>query len=299
MAGVRTTTNGTSGTPPFRFTPGQPDGLNTPATGTGTFGSLHFNSGLPPVLFLTGGGTKADVTPTTVGATRILDALNDSPLGLSIGQPNVPWALGGPGTTGSPPGTPGTGTATTPHYTLAVTEDAIDDACAWMRANLGCTADPPILIGMSNGWVCAITYARDHPVSGVVGFLTVTAGKDGYDDAALQTSYGIHDRITEAWNTNGVAYPSDGKYSPFNDIANYPDLKGKIQAWYSCNDPLLASQQMSFLQRPPIWAEMHNLGDYGHLGVLTISGELITPDPVNHVNTTEVVRFVTDIVMAL
>lgn len=297
MAGVRTTKDGVGAN--WRYTVGYEDGLNTPSSGSNMFGSLFYNPGLPPIIFLTGGGTKADTSPTGAGMTRILDKLNDSPAGYSIAQPSVRWALGGPGTTGSPAGTPGTGTATSPNYTLAITEDAIDNACAWMRTNLGCTNDPPIIIGVSNGWVCAIIYARDNPVSGIVGMLTVTAGKDGYDDAALQSSYGIHDRIKEAWNTNGVAYPTDGKYSPFDDIANYPDLRGKVQAWFSANDPLLAPQQSSFLQRPPIFAEMHNLGDYGHLGVLTISGELVTPDPVNHVDDTEVLRFIDDIVAGL
>jgi len=284
---ARTTNDGVTAGQLGRFTPGQPDGLDQPAGGS--------VPGLPAIIFMTGGGTAANASPAGIGMDDKLNALTAA--GYSIGQPNVPWALGGPGTTGAPAGTPGSG--------LVVTEDAINDCLTWMRQPIvgavgcGCTMDPPILIGASNGWVCSITYARDFPVTGVIGFLPVTAGKDGYDDAALAASYDIHDRIAHAWNTNGVDYPSDGKYSPFDDIANYPDLRGKVQAWYACNDPLLVAQQMSFLQRPPIFAEMHNVGDNGHLGVLVISGELVTPDPVLNADTAEVVRFVDDLVAAL
>lgn len=282
MAGIRSTTSGAGAD--WRFSAGQPDGLNIPSTGA--------VAGLPPFLWMTGGGTPASNSPTPSGMTRILDALNDA--GYSVAQPNVPWYLGGPGTTGPP----GAG--------LRVTETAIDEAIAWCRqpiggnplvpAGLGATNDPPILMGVSNGWVCSIIYARTEPVTGLVGILPVVAAKDVYDseDTTIR-GFGLRERIEDAWNSTFPTYPTDPKWDPYGDIDNYPDLRGKVQCWYTANDPIMVTQMMSFYQRPPIFAEAHNLGAYGHLGELFDAGA----SPIARIDEVRLVEFVDDLVAGL
>lgn len=269
--GVRTTSNGAPG----RFTADQPDGLNLP-----DYGAV---AGRPPVIFITGGGTLASADPATISMDTVLDAFTDSATEYAVGEPNAPWSLGGPGSTGSPPGTPGTNH--TSHLTLVVTPTAINNCAAWMRTNLGCSALPPILIGVSNGWVCSIIYARDNPVTGIIGLLPVVNGHDGLvsEDATIR-GLGLRERIGDAWNTTGTTPPTDPRYSPYDDIANYPNLVGKLQLWYSCNDPLFVGGQMAFGAR--MRAEMHNVGDYGHLGTLFDGGL-----PVGHADPLAMVAF--------
>lgn len=275
---TRTTQDGVSNGQPGRFTPGFADAVNTPTGGP--------IPGKPPFVWMTGGGTAASADPSKIGMDVKLDALTAA--GFSIVQPDTPWYLGGPGSTGSPPGTPGSG--------LRRTEDAIADAIAWSNANLGTVGDP-ILMGVSNGWVCSIIYARDRPVLGIIGFLTVTAGVDGYlsNDQTLR-GLGLRERIALAWNadasTTPPTLPTDLRFSPYDDVNGYlpenrvglASLYGKVQGWYACNDPILVTQQMNFLQR--IRAEMHNVGAFGHLGSF-FDGSL----PVTHADTTKVVNF--------
>lgn len=240
---TRTTTTGTSGTPAFRFSSGQPDGLNEPAT-AGPLGVHGALTGRPPVVWMTGGGTLANADPATIGMDRILDYLCDVG-GYTIGQPNVPWLLGN-----------------------ATAMSRIDACAAWLRTWRGATSAPPILLGVSNGWVCAIIYARQFAITGIAGILPVTAGKDGYNSAELQASYDIRGHIQDAW---GVTYPTlpPARFSPYDDIANYPDLDGKGWAAYSACDPLLVPQQVSFLVRKRF--KITNLGSTGHLGPLSDS----------------------------
>lgn len=247
---IRTTTNGTSGSPAYRYTAGQPDSLYTPNGGN--------VPGKPPIIFMTGGGTRANVDPA--GINMDVHLVGITAAGMTVMQPDVPW-LGG--------------------NDLAMTR--IQDAANWGYANLGCVGDP-IVIGISNGWACAILYARQYPITGIVGILPVVAGKDGYlsDDAAIR-AMGIRERIETAWS---VTYPTlpVAKFSPYDDVANYPDLRNKAQLWYAAGDALFVSEQMAFGAR--IGAEMHNVGAYGHLGDVNDLGA-----PVAHVTTATMVNF--------
>jgi hypothetical protein len=288
LSHTRTVNDGASSGQTGRFTPGQPDGLDCPSTGSNTLpNGQKYNPGRPPMIWTTGGGTPANNDPAKVGMDRILEYLCED-RGYSWCQPNVPWLLGNP-------------TAT----------DRIDDAVTWARANLGATDDPPILMGMSNGWVCAIVYARQFDVAGVVGLLPVTAGVDGYvnprDDPVIN-GFGIRGHVEDAWGVTYPTMPQDGpilsgsaspmRWSPYDDAlaGNYPTrLFGKVQMHYSCCDPLYASEQMAFGQM--IRAELHNVGATGHLG--TFDPSLASTEPADNVDVVKLADFVDRMVEAL
>lgn len=261
---IRTTTDGTSTTPHFRYTSGQPDGLNLPNTGTAYVGK-------PPMLWMTGGDISADSDPATIGMDRILNDLCDVG-NFAIMQPNTPYFLGND---------------------TAVAR--INAAVTWARANLGATNDPPIIGGTSNGWYCSIIYARQFPVTGVWGVLPVTAGIDGYLDQELEDNYSLRTHIKNAWGTPAGNDPHNlpPRFSAYDDIHHYPtSLFGKIIAWYSACDPLLVPQQMSFAARMRM--EVHNIGNTGHLGPLFDSTE-----PCAGVDTTRLRAFFNERIAAL
>lgn len=261
---IRTTTNGTSGSPAYRFTAGQPDAINLPNAG--------FQSGLPPFIWITGGGTPANNDPGLIGMDVKLDALcDDSDYGWPIMQANAPWLLGN-----------------------SIARSRINDAATYARANYGATMDPPILMGVSNGWICVLEYARLFPITAMIGILTVTDASTPY----VNDDLGLQQRLVDAMQPEypGFAYPSPvpSGYDPFRDVSQWlgQGLEGKIQAWYSASDLLYARAQMSFLTQ--VQAEMHNIGAYGHLGTLDNFAA-----PVQHIDEAEMVRFVNDIVAAL
>lgn len=258
---MRTTTNGTSGSPAFRFTAGQPDAIDEPTT---------VITGLPPFIWMTGGGTAANTNPATIGMDVKLNAFTNA--GYSIMQPNVPWLLGNP-----------------------IAMSRIEDAIAYARAHYGATMDPPILMGLSNGWICAAEYMRQFPVTCVIGLLPVADASTPYENDDL----GLRARVEEAFDPEvepGFAYPDPipSGYDPYRDVDQWiaQDLQGRVQGWYSASDLLYASAQMSFLAQ--IGAEMHNIGAYGHLGTL----DDFTA-PVAHMDEDLMVEFVDNAVAAL
>lgn len=227
--GIRTVTNGTDS---YRFTPGQPDGLNTPVGGP--------VPGKPPFIWMTGGGQRANNNPAAVGFDRLLDKLTDEG-GYTLAQPDVPWMLGND-----------------------TAMSRINDAIAWVRnpANgVHATNDPPLFLGFSNGWICASIWMLNNPITGVVGCLAPVDNKIIYE-----TDYGGgRQAFEDAW---GVTYPTPlpERASPYQNIANYPleDFRDKIQIFYSCSDYIMAPQQMSWFTR--MMAEQHNIGPIGHTG---------------------------------
>lgn len=270
MTSVRTTQDGSSSGQTGRFTPGQADALNTPSAGASTLvtglpsTTVNYNPGRPPFIWMTGGGTAANADPANVGMDRILDYLCEN-RGYSICQPNVPWLLGNDDAL-----------------------DRIDDAVAWARANLGATDDPPILMGVSNGWVCAIVYARQLPVSGVAGMLTPCGSVDWYLATAPGSQgdfLGVIERIEDAWGVSWPALPP-ARWSPFDDVANYP-VGLKVHMQYSCCDPLIVGTQMAF--GAMIRAEMHNVGGTGHLGAF--DGTAAT-EPIDNVDEVALADFI-------
>lgn len=235
-----------------RFTPGVVDAIDEPAGG--------FTPDEPPFIWITGGDIPADGDPAVIGMDRILNGLTAA--GHTILQANAPYYLGND-----------------------LSMSRVNDAIAYARANFGATDDPPILMGVSNGWACMIVYARQFPITGIIGILTVAAGRDGYIDDPQGTGGGLRAAIENAWDVTYPTMPPD-RFSPYDDRLNYPNLIGKVQAWYAGNDPLYVMQQMSFLQSPPIFAEMHNLGSTGHLGTFTDATV-----PADHVDLPRLIAF--------
>lgn len=238
--GTRTTTSGSGAD--FRFTSGQPDGLNDPAGG--------FNPGLPPMVWITGGSIAANSNPSGIGATRLLDALTDGARGYTVAQCNAPALIGNPTSTGR-----------------------IDDAIAWLRANRGAVG-PPIVWGISNGWVCSIIYARRKAftaaaVLGVGGILTPT---DAYD-AWIDNQFGLRATVDAAWgSTYPTISPTDlghPEWDPNTDVENYDKvgLRDRGHMWLCPGDFLYGEQQMQF--GALLGLGMTNVGPYGHLGTFT------------------------------
>lgn len=265
--GTRTTTNGS---PTYRFTPGNPDGLNFPDSG-------HV-AGNPPFVFMTGGGAAANTDPALTGMDRLLDKLTDEG-GYTIGQANVPWYLG----------------SDIPPYDC---HGAIDDACAWLRnpANgVNASNDPPVLIGMSNGWICAIAYALSNPVTAIIGIATPVDNKAVYD-----TDYGGGRAVFEtAWS---VTYPTplperaSPAQIPDQYLAYDPEIGQKVCAFYSASDFLFAPAQQMFLVS--IGAEMHNYGVVGH-GDGSLLTVLNGPPPADFVDADRMLEFVNERVATL
>ena len=248
---IWTRTDGSTTTPPWRFTEDQPDSVYTPDDG------IHPD--MPGVVFITGGGTTANSDPSTVGADIPLSAICD--LGITVGQCNAPWYLG---------------STIDPHDAM----QAILDTIAYGQANLGWN-DKIGVFGISNGWVCALQFARLYGVDALLGILTVTAATLAYVDDPL----GIRAHEEDAFD---ITYPTPipAGFDPYRDVADWVGLGlgPKTQAWYAGGDPLYPGQQMSFLAR--IRAEMHNIGAYGHLGTLDDFAA-----PVEHVDIPTMVAF--------
>ena len=233
-----------------RFTTGVADAVYTPTTSAVAARKI-------PIVFLEGGDRTAENDPEQLGLNHILGEICDVG-GYSIVQPSVP--IGSTAAFGSPG---------------AVAR--MNAAIAWGRANLGMTNDPALFFGASNGWVCSIIYARQYPVTGVIGLLPVTAALWVYENDID----GFRDDIDIAWGSSYPSvYPPD-LFSPFDDVDNYPNLLGKVQMWVSSNDYLGAGEQYAFGAQ--IGAEMHTVGGYGHLGLLTdasFMGDHMDPDRV-------------------
>ncbi len=273
---TRTTTDGSTTMPPYRFTAGYPDAINTPAGGN--------IPGNPPIVFMTGGDLAANSDPALIGADRILNAFTDN--GYTVCQCHVPMGQN----TDSP---------TTPQNVAAIGNDAsvglsgagamerIADTITYARANLGATMDPPIILGISNGWVCGIIYARQYAITGLIGILPVVDTDSIHNDDAG----GLRKVINYEWQVASVAaLPARARV--LNDAPNYPDLFGKVQAWYSGNDEFYVAAEMSFLTQ--IRAEQHNLGAYGHLGTFNDATY-----PCDHVDITRMIAFVNECIANL
>lgn len=270
MSSTRTVTTGTG--LDWRFTAGEPDGLNVPSTGP--------VAGLPPCVWITGGGLEANSNPSTTGFDRILDALCEVG-GYSFAQVNAPWFLGNDNV-----------------------QDRIDDAVAWLRdpANgINASMDAPILLGFSNGAICSLRYARDNTITAVVLCLPPVD-----NDLVYTTNYGGGREVFEhgdpakpggGW---GITYPGTphlpDRGSPWGHEDEYEGLGGKICVFYSASDYIFAPQDMGFYTL--IRAEMHNLGPIGHIGTWSTSW-LGETGPADQIDTDRLVAFVDERVAAL
>lgn len=204
-----------------RFTSGQPDLWYVPRIRQAIY---------PLVIFQTGGSDTA-ATSNILGARPTLAELVRC--GFCVVQPAAgPWGA-------------------------ATAMARMDDALTWGRANLGCTANPPVVIGTSNGGVASLQYARQHDVAACVTFIApvdVNYIRDNDLVSARAT-------IDAAW---GVVYPAalPAHADIITDGASY--TPSKLQAWTSSNDVLNdpTSTQQAFFQG--IGADWHNLGAVGH-----------------------------------
>lgn len=275
-ASVRTTTDGSTTSPPYRYTAGEPDGLNEPATG--------YVAGLPPFVWSTGGtNITANSNPAGVGMDIALDAICEA-LGFPIAQYNAPGFIG----------------------KMPDTANRIDDAVAWLRANRGATNDPPICMGPSGGWVNSNSYARLYPVTAVIGILPVVDATSIYrnDDFGFQnlveTQYGLTYNPSDP-DAPGSRIP-DG-FDPYRDVEMWPhsDLEHKYWCSYSGNDTLYVGSQMAYGQRIGNGtAEYHNHGGYGHQGKIDLSnGGFDGSDPVAHMDMDRLIDFINERLAAL
>lgn len=149
--------------------------------------------------------------------------------------------------------------STSPLFGNAVAMARIADAITWGQANLPCTNGTPAFVGISNGGICSLQYARQNPAACAV---TVIAP---VDIEFIRTGDLLAQRanIDAAWGvTYPAALPTHGDI--LTDKAAYVGLP--IQMWVSSNDgldnPAVGHTQHEFATF--VGADYHSAGAVGH-----------------------------------
>lgn len=208
-----------------RFTAAQPDLWYRPRI----WAALY-----PLVVFQTGGTDTAATTGMT-GARPSLDALVTQ--GFSVVMPAA--------------GSWGNATAMT----------RMSDAITWGRANLPCTTDPPVVIGISNGGVATLQYARQNDVTAAVTFIAPLDLNYLRDNDIASTRAGIDTAFGVTWSSPGVeALPAHADL--LTDSDSYVGLP--LQMWTSSDDPLNNPAATQASWAASVGADWHNLGAVGH-----------------------------------
>lgn len=163
----------------------------------------RINKDSPPLVFMTGGGGTA--LDDTTSATHIVDAA--LALGYKVVMPSVPNLAGN-----------------------ATADARIDAAINYARTQLGANAQPPVLMGVSNGANCSLLYAVNHPTKAVVGVLPPVDIQYIYVNNVM----GFRTTIIEpAW---GIVYPQPLPVEASASLNTAALSFVPQQLWYATDD---------------------------------------------------------------
>lgn len=181
-----------------------------------------------PVIYLGGAGSDAtEAVGGIVPAVRpILYALAKA--GFTVVSPTVTQTWGN---------------ATT----LSRTDDVLD----WARGSLGCTDDPPVLVGASHGGACAASYALNRDVACFIGLIPAVDVNYLREENVL----GLRTAMDTAL---GVTYPTPAP-TLLNPVENNPGCP--TQLWYAPDDPVSVG---IVDYAADIGAELNSVGNLGH-----------------------------------
>lgn len=158
-----------------------------------------------PVIYMTGGGNLPSVGLQE--AEAMIHAVTD--LGYRVYMPSVPWLLGN-----------------------STARSRIDDTLVYAKAD-GCADLPPIIIGVSNGSICAMLWARDHACGGIVSILPPLDCEYLYQNNVL----GLQANWQTAWSVTAPT-PLPAHASPLAEALAGTLSAVPMQLYYSSDDTI-------------------------------------------------------------